>query len=491
MKSFSTILPLLLVLPGACACHSQDPSRAASEPDSAGHPPVVAETEERTGTAPPTDFRRQFVAAAKAIRPAVVSINSTATTESRGEMSPFHGTPFERFFQGPPGREGPSVRRGVGSGTIIDTEGHILTNNHVIANADRVRVVLADDREFDAKVIGTDAKTDVAVVKIEPGDTKLKAAVLGDSSKLEVGEWVVACGSPFGLKQTISVGVVSAVGRGDVGISEYEDFIQTDAAINPGNSGGPLVDVAGRVIGINTAIASGGGGNVGVGFAIPIEMASQVMRQLLEHGKVVRGYVGLYIGDVTEELAGAFDYSGSDGVLVQDVSDDGPAARAGVEAGDIIMERDGKPVANAAEFRNAIAATAPDTEVELKLWRGGKALTKRMKLGRLSDSGEVQVAGGAQQPARWGVQLSDVPAELKSQLPSNEQQGALITRVEGGSPADDSGLRAGDVLVAVGNDAVRSAADAKRLLTDAKSPVRVRILREGRGLFLVLTARRE
>jgi serine protease Do len=452
---------------------------------------VVAETEERTGTAPATDFRRQFVAAAKAIRPAVVSINSMATLESRGEMSPFEGTPFEFFFPGLPQREGPRVRRGVGSGTILDAEGHILTNNHVIANAERVRVVLADDRELDAKVIGTDAKTDVAVVKIDPGDMKLKAAVLGDSSKLEVGEWVVACGSPFGLRQTISVGVVSAVGRGDVGIAEYEDFIQTDAAINPGNSGGPLVDLSGRVVGINTAIASGGGGNVGVGFAIPIGMASQVMRQLLDHGKVVRGYVGLYISDVTGALAGAFDYSGRDGVLVQDVSDGGPAAHAGLEAGDIIMERDGKPLANAAEFRNAIAATAPGTEVELKLWRDGKELTKRVKLGQLSDADGSPVTGDVQRPARWGLQLSDLPVEMKSQLPSNEQQGALITRVEGGSPADDGGLRAGDILVDVAGQAIRSAADAQRLLADAKSPVRVRVLREGRGLFLVLTARPE
>jgi serine protease Do len=436
------------------------------------------------------DFRRQFIAAAKTISPAVVSINATAIVESRSEITPFEGTPFEFFFRDLPLSRGPMVRRGVGSGTIVDTAGHILTNNHVVADADRVKVVLADNRELEARVVGTDPKTDIAVVKVDPGDAKLQAAVLGDSTALQVGEWVMACGSPFGLRQTVSAGIVSAVGRGSMGISEYEDFVQTDAAINPGNSGGPLVDLSGRVIGINTAIASSSGGNVGVGFAIPIEMAAKVMRQLLEHGKVTRGYVGLYIADVSEAMARSFGYRGDGGALVQDVAPDGPAARADVQFGDIIVERDGEPVSSSAELRNAIAATAPGTEIALKVWRDGKTLVKKVRLGTLPGSEPAQSGPGAKAtPGRWGVHLSDIPPELRARLEPRSQQGALVTMVQPSSPADDADLRPGDIVIDVGGEPVASAADATRLLRSARSPVRVRILRNGRGSFLVLSTK--
>jgi serine protease Do len=288
------------------------------------------------------------------------------------------------------------------------------------------------------------------------------------------------------LKQTVSAGIVSAVGRGSVGIAEYEDFIQTDAAINPGNSGGPLVDLQGRLVGVNTAIASGSGGSVGVGFAIPIKMAAQVMRQLLDHGKVVRGYVGLYIADVTDKLAESFEYKGAGGALIQDVSAGGPAAQAGLEPGDIIMTSAGEAVRNAAEFRNSIAASAPGTEVELKIWRDGREITKRVKLGELPPSKQAatgQSGQGTHSEPRWGLQLSDLPPDLKHE----SEKGALVTLVQPDSPAADAGVRPGDVIVDVQGDEVGSAEQARKLLQSAKSPVRLRVLREGHGLFLVLT----
>jgi serine protease Do len=486
MNTIHCLLALATVLAASgCRREGSTETRVSSATEAA-HVAKSNESEQSTGTAPTLDFRNQFVAAASAIRPAVVSINSTEKVEPRGGASPFEGTPFEFFFRGIPRGNVPQIRRGVGSGTIIDAEGHILTNNHVIAGADEVKVVFADNHEVVAKVVGADAKTDIAVVKVDPGAAKLQAAVLGDSDKLQVGEWVLACGSPFGLKQTVSAGIVSAVGRGNVGIAEYEDFIQTDAAINPGNSGGPLVDLQGRIVGVNTAIASGSGGNVGVGFAIPIKMAAQVMRQLLDHGKVVRGYVGLYIADVTDKLAQSFAYKGAGGALVQDVTAGAPGDQAGLKPGDIIVAIGGQPVLNAAEFRNAIAASAPGTEVELKIWRDREEMTKQVKLGQLPAS-EAVATGGPGKPAepRWGLQLSDIPSQLKDRA----QQGALVTQVQPESPADDAGLHPGDIVIDVQGNAVASASQAQRLLQSAKSPVRIRVLREGHGLFLVLQAK--
>jgi serine protease Do len=489
-KLKATRVSLLVLMFGAVSCAGRThDSTPAADAALRANSDLGASASETTNAAPAVDFRHQFVAAAKAIRPAVVSINSTATLEGRPDLAPFEGTPFEFFFRGIP-HQGPRLRRGVGSGIVVDNQGHILTNNHVIADADTVEVVLSDNRELKAKVIGTDPKTDLAVIKVDPSaiEGKLRAAQLGDSDALQVGEWVLGCGSPFGLRQTVSAGIVSAVGRGNVGIAEYEDFIQTDAAINPGNSGGPLVDLSGRVVGVNTAIASASGGNAGVGFAIPINMAAQIMRQLLETGKVVRAYIGLLIADVTEDLAESFEYPKAGGVLVQDVTKEGPGARAGLEPGDIIIERDGEPVVNSADFRNGIAASAPNTKTALKIWRRGKEISKEVTLGEMPQSAQSGADEDEDPEVRWGLRLSDIPAEVRRRT---AQAGALVNLVEPLSAAAEAGVQPGDILVEVGGEEVGSAADAARLLREAKSPVRIRIVRDGQGLYLMMSARPE
>ena len=440
-----------------------------------------------------TDFHREFVQVAKIIRPSVVSIASVSMVDAQ---SPFEGSPFEFFFRGEPQHQGKQRRQGMGSGVIVDARGYILTNNHVVANADELKVVLQDDRELPAKLVGADPKTDIAVVKVElEKGTTLPPATLGDSSRLEVGEWVMAVGSPFGLTQTVSAGIVSAVGRGKMGIADYEDFIQTDAAINPGNSGGPLVDLDGRVIAINTAIASRTGGNQGVGFAIPINMAKAVMDQLIDHGSVVRGYLGVYIGDVTPELAKSFGYDGRGGVLVQDASAGGPGAKAGLKPGDIIVERDGKPIGDVVTFRNAIAQTKPGSNVALTVMRNGKKVAITVKLEALPEDASVAAAqkssgqreSGAVQRG-WGFALSNVTPELRERLHFDAQHGAAVVQVLPDSQAEEAGLRPGDVISQVGNQEVQDVKSAERaLLQDTHGkPVRLRVIREGHGMFLLL-----
>jgi serine protease Do len=483
MRVRTFVLATLLVAMASCSRSHQ--TNSISQPATDTHPsPAAAAT---TQAAPPTDFRSQFIAAAKAISPAVASITSLSMVKVPEALD---GTPFGFFFHGDADPRGKTLRRGIGSGVVIDAAGHVLTNNHVVAGADRVKVVLADNRELSAKVVGADPKSDVAVVKLTAGSEQLHAALLGDSDKLQVGEWVVAAGSPFGLRQTVSAGIVSAIGRGNVGISEYEDFIQTDAAINPGNSGGPLVDLEGRVVGINTAIASQSGGNNGVGFAIPIAMAKNVADQLIATGKVVRGYVGLYIADVSEALAHSFGYRGAGGALVQDVTPGGPGARAGIEAGDIIAERDGHPVLNAASVRNGIAESRPGAETNFKIWRNGKMLDKQVKLGELPGGAETASASAApakEGHARWGLELTDPNTALRSRLQLGNTPGALVASVKPESPADDAGLRAGDLITHVGSQAVHSALEAQKALLAAGSPTRLRVSREGHGMFVVLS----
>jgi serine protease Do len=442
----------------------------------------------------PTDFRRQFVEVAKTVRPAVVAVMAVSTIKQ--VQSPFEGSPFEFFFHGNPRQPQQQQRRqGIGSGVIVDARGYVLTNNHVVADADELKVVLQDDRELPAEVVGTDPKTDIAVIRIKADDKAkkevLRTAVLGNSDQLEVGEWVMAVGSPFGLTQTVSAGIVSAVGRGNLRIAEYEDFIQTDAAINPGNSGGPLVNLDGKVVGINTAIASQTGASNGVGFAIPINMARGVMDQLIQHGGVVRGYLGVIIAPLNDELGKSFGYTGQGGILVHDVSADGPAAKAGLKPGDIILERDGKPLADVDAFRNAIAQTPPGSEVSLVIFRGGKKNTVKVKLDRLpTDEATARKPGSKADGATTGrglglVDLSDDVRQRFDVPPS--VKGAVVARVDPDSPAG-ADLRPGDVITQVEDTTVKNSAEAAQAIGKAgpSKPVRLRVIREGRGLFVIL-----
>jgi serine protease Do len=397
--------------------------------------------------------------------------------------TPFFEDPFEDFpwpFRfGPDGGDQRGQRnrppqfrqRGLGSGIIIEPDGFILTNYHVVREANKLKVILSDDgrKEYDAKVIGSDPKTDLAVIKIEAKN--LPYARLGDSDQLRVGEWVLAIGAPFGLSHTVTAGIISAKGRSGWRVSDYEDFIQTDAAINPGNSGGPLVNLRGEVVGINTAIASNTGGYEGIGFSIPSNMAKQLLPTLKTGGKVVRGYLGVVIQNVTGELAERFGLKSTAGVLISEIKPDSAAARAGLEVGDVVVELNGKPIEDVNQLRNAVAASKPGTKVSLTVLRDGKEKEMPVQLGELP-SEQVAEAGPASE--NLGVTVQTLTPQIARQLGYKDEQGAVITAVESGSAADVVGLREGDLIVEVNRKPVASAEDFRQAV--AASPKNLLLL---------------
>lgn len=421
---------------------------------------------------------KAFAAVVKKAVPAVVFVRVEKTVESRGTASPFQfqdpfdffNDPFfERFF-GPhfqPRRRMPRKfqQRGQGSGFIISKDGYILINNHVVGDADLIKVKLSDGREFKAKVIGTDPQSDVAVIKIDA--TNLPVLRLGDSDKLEVGEWVIAIGNPFGLSQTVTVGVVSAKGRSRIGINDYEDFIQTDAAINPGNSGGPLVNIHGEAVGMNTAIFSRSGGYMGIGFAIPINMAKAIKDQLLKKGKVTRGWLGVVIQDIDEELAKSFGLEKTEGVLIAEVSEGSPAEKAGLKQGDIILRLNGKKVDDLGELRNKIALTAPGTKVKLEVLRENKRRTIQVTIG---EQPAGRAIGMAQHEilGKIGLVVQDLTEELAKQFGYRESQGVLVAEVEPGSPAARVGIRPGHLIEEVNRRRVHNMDEFVRALAQSK-----------------------
>ena len=431
--------------------------------------------EGRTGNALP-----DFVALAKRMRPVVVNISTTQVNESRGQQefgSPFgDDDPFNdfwrRFFGGPMPRGGPQRQRSLGSGFIIDADGFILTNNHVVENAQKIVVKLSDDQEYEAKVVGRDAKTDIAIIKIN-AKVALTAASLGDSDHLDVGEWVVAIGNPFGLDSTVTSGIVSAKGR-HIGQGPYDNFIQTDASINPGNSGGPLINLRGEVIGINTAIFSRTGGNMGIGFAIPINLAKEVLPQLRGKGKVTRGYLGVLIQKVTPEIAESLGMDRGYGALVANVSKDGPADKAGVKVGDVIVEFDGKEVKDSGDLPIIVARTAVDKKIRMKVLRDKKEVTLSVAVGELKDE---EVVASVPEKGELGMTVQKLTPQLAENLGLDKTDGVVVTAVEPGSAADEAGVRRGDVIVEVDRKPVRGVEEYRKAIAGS---------RKGRGvLFLV------
>lgn len=427
-----------------------------------------------------------FRAVAKEVSPAVVfiKVDITANAPSVQGFSPFGGPNdfFRRFFGEPPNSHGqmmPQQKRhevGQGSGFIVSPDGIILTNNHVVAHADKINVKLLDGREFDAKVLGTDPASDVAVIKIDAKD--LPYLKFGNSDKLEVGDWVLAFGNPFGLSHTMTAGIVSAKGRSGIGLNDYENFIQTDAAINPGNSGGPLVNLDGQVVGMNSAIYSRSGGYMGIGFAIPINMVAQVRDQLIKHGKVVRGQLGVYIQQLTKDLADSFGISDAKGLLVSKVIKGTAADKAGIKQGDVIVRRDGQPVSKLAEFRNRIAMTPPGTKVKLDILRDGKAQTVTVVMGTLSEK-QASAEGGEQSTSGFGLSLQKLTPDLADQLGYQGQKGVLVTSVDPGSPADDAGIQRGDLIQEVNRQPVTTPDQVDNALAARKGKPALLLVRHG------------
>lgn len=439
---------------------------------------------------------RAFAGVVKKIKPSVVHIQvektiSTAKGFHKDNFENFNDEFFERFFGPEFRRQHPrkSPRRfkhkqsGQGSGFIISKDGYILTNNHVVENADTITVILADKKEYKAKVIGTDPMSDVALIKIKNG-VDLPYLALGDSDKLEVGEWVIAIGNPFGLNQTVTVGVVSAKGRSRVGINEYENFIQTDAAINPGNSGGPLLNIHGEVIGINSALFSRTGGYMGIGFAIPINMVKAIQDQLHEHGKVTRGWLGVAIQDVNEDLAQSFGLKEARGILISEVQKDSPADKAGLKRGDVLIRLGEHVLTDVADLRNRVALMIPKTETTLHIIRDSEEKEIEVVIGeRPADFNQISRRGdGKSSLDQFGLSLQELTPELAGQLGFAEKQGVLIAGVEPGSPAAKAGLKAGLLVEEVNKQPVGSIKDLQNVLDQSKQSKRI-LLRVRNGNF--------
>ena len=427
-----------------------------------------------------------FTQVAKLARPAVVNISTTVKAEKHAPLrSPFFDDPFFRRFFGDEferrfqPQESPR-QQGTGSGVIVSPDGYIITNNHVVESGDEIQVTLSDKRNFTANVIGTDPKTDVALLKIKAED--LPALPWGDSGKLKVGEIVMAIGNPFGLTQTVTMGIVSAVGRANVGIVDYEDFIQTDAAINPGNSGGALVNLKGELIGINTAIFSRSGGYMGIGFAIPSNMAKAIQTSLTKHGKVVRGWLGVSIQDLNEDLQEQFEAPDQRGVLVSDVMKESPAKKGGLKRGDIIRQYDSYEVKDSRHLRSLVAETSPDTSVTIQILRDGDEQHVEIRISEMPNDLEALAALGEAggKHALTGITVKPI---------SSGEKGVEVTEVKPGSSAGRAGIRAGDIIREINRQTVRDLDDFQGLTRKLDSNDRVLLLlQRGRAtLFLSIT----
>ncbi len=442
---------------------------------------------------------KAFASVARKVSPAVVFIQVESSraqpsiqqfsTPFGNRRSPdeellrrFFGDQF-RGFQAPPRQNVPQPRQrmmGQGSGFVFKVDGgllsektYILTNNHVVDHADKIRVKFQNGKEYDAKVTGTDPKSDVAVIEIKTSD--FPALSMGNSSKLDVGEWVVAIGNPFGLSHTLTVGVVSAKGRTAIGINDYENFIQTDAAINPGNSGGPLVNLDGQVIGMNTAIFSRSGGSMGIGFAIPINLAKVIAEQLIDTGEVVRGHLGVVIQPLTSELADSFGMSSIQGILIAQVVDNSPADKAGLKQGDVIIAYRGTKVKSVGEFRNQVALTTPGNEEELIILHDGKRKTVTITIGK-QDENQQMASNSTQSSDELGMSVQTITPQLAEQFKIKRGSGVIVTEVKPFSIAAMAGIKTGTIILQVNRKTVKNVAEFKKIIKDSNTTKRIVLL---------------
>jgi serine protease Do len=439
-------------------------------------------------TAMPNGAPQSFADLAETLGPAVVNIKVTKIQRTEapdlGEFpeGPF-GDMFKHFFGDTPRFPQRFRTQGAGSGVIINSDGTVLTNNHVVDGASEIVVTLSDKQEHKARVVGRDPKTDLAVLKID-GAGPFKAATLGDSEAARVGEWVLAIGNPFGLSNTVTAGIVSAKGR-IIGAGPYDDFIQTDAPINPGNSGGPLFNMKGEVIGINTAIIPNG---QGIGFAIPVNTAKTLLPELVSKGTVTRGYMGVNIQNITEDLASSLQLKDTKGVLVSEVVQGSPAEKAGVKRGDVITEFDNRPVKDNHELSSTVAGAAVDKDVPLRVVRDGKEMTLRIKIGRLDAQEPAKTATDETSPGKWGLQLQDLTPDLARQFKVKAQQGVVVAGVQPGSPAEEASIQRGDIILEVNRQPVKGVSDMKEKIEKSKTKDSLLLLvqRSGNTLYLVL-----
>jgi serine protease Do len=464
LRAFCLVAPVLFLTLSTCCMMAAGPAAAQGA----------------TGDAVKTITLPSFTELAKKLMPVTVHISTSRTIKppkgsmhrfqepfSQDDPREFFGDDFmRRFFEQMPQRE--QKQRSLGSGFIIDRDGYVLTNNHVVDDADEIKVTLHDEKQYDATVVGRDEKTDIALIKLKDPKGDLPFAELGDSDALEIGEWVLAIGNPFGLQETVTQGIVSAKWR-KIGQGPYDDFIQTDASINPGNSGGPLFNLSGKVVGVNTAIFSPSGGNVGIGFAIPINIAKNIIPQLKGKGKVVRGWLGVVVQKVTPDLAKSFGISEGRGALVADVDKEGPAAKAGILAGDIITDYDGKEIKEMDDLPMLVAQTPIGKTVDVVVLRDGKKKTCAVKIAELKD-GKGREQAQAQEPQKnFGIAVREITPELAQRHGLAKKEGVVITQIEPGSEADEAGLRSGDIIEEVNRSAIRSLADYNRILGKIKA----------------------
>lgn len=449
-------------------------------------------------TRPSGDRPGSFADMAAQQGPAVVNISTAKIIKSNGSQmqgpsgqnNPFRDffgdEFFKRFFQGPKGQQ--FKKRALGSGFVITKDGYIITNDHVVDGADEIVVILAEGDEYPAKIIGKDKKTDIALIKIEP-KKDLAICRLGNSDAMRVGDWVVAIGNPFGLGHTVTAGIISAKGR-ELGAGPYDDFIQTDAAINPGNSGGPLFDTAGNVIGINSAIYTRSGGNQGIGFAIPINLAKSIVSQLKDNGQVTRAWLGVLIQHISPEIQKGLDLKSRKGALVADVVKNGPADKAGIERGDVIVRFDGQAVESQHELPTMVAYLPVGRKVEVIALRQGKKMTFNVKLEEMKPEGKNIVTGKSDESIQTdlGLTVQNVTSDIAGELGLKETKGVVITAVESGSMAQDAGLRRGDVILEFNRKQVENVEALNSLIAKAKDKNSALFLinRAGRTIFIAL-----